>query len=325
MSLYMLAIAAGLILLVWSSDRFVVGASAVARNLGVSPLLIGLTIVAIGTSAPEILVSALAAVNGNPGLAIGNAFGSNIANIGLVLGVAAMVSPLLVDSGILRRELPLMILVMTLVGVLMLDYSLDHRDGVVLFIGSAVLLGLMITMGLTARGGADPVEKEYEQEMSATIPHGRALFWLITGSVTLLASSRAVVWGAVGVAQTLGVSDVLIGLTIVAIGTSLPELAASVTSALKGEHDIAIGNVVGSNMFNLLPVLGLPALIAPGEFAPAVLQRDFVVMLGLGAALLIMAYGFRGPGRINRWEGAGLVIVFAGYQAWLYFSAAGMG
>lgn len=322
MQFFMFAILVGLVLLVWSSDRFVVGASVIARNLGISPLLIGLTIVAIGTSAPEILVSALSAIGGNPGLAIGNAFGSNIANIGLVLGVAALVSPLRVNSGTLKRELPLMLVVMALVGALMLDYSLDLFDGVVLLVASGVLLGLMIVIGLKARA-TDPMEEEYKQEMPTAMSNGRALFWLIVGSITLLASSRAVVWGAVGAAQALGVSDVLIGLTIVAIGTSLPELAASITSALKGEHDIAIGNVIGSNMFNLLPVLGLPAAISPGAFPPEVFNRDFVVMFALGVALLIMAYGFRGPGRLNRWEGATLVCVFAAYQGFLYWSVTG--
>ena len=321
MILYLLVIAAGLVFLVWSADRFVLGASATARNLGVSPLIIGLTIVGIGTSAPEILVSGIASWGNNPGLAVGNAVGSNIANIALVIGCTALVSPIAVSSATLQREYPLMLGIIVLAGVLMLDQDLDRFDGAVLLATLVIVMVIMVRIGIKARR-ADPLRDEFEHEIPATMATGRAVARLLIGLVVLLASSRLVVWGAVNVAQVLEVSDLLIGLTIVAVGTSLPELAASLMSVIKKEPDIAIGNVIGSNMFNLLPVLALPGLLAPGPLQPEVLQRDFPVMGILSIALFAMAYGFRGPGRVTRWEGGALVIVFCAYQTLLYFSFA---
>ncbi len=313
------AIIAGLVLLVWSAERFVFGASATARNLGVSPMLIGLTIVAIGTSAPEMLVSAIAAWEDRPGLAIGNAVGSNIANIALVLGATALVAPMTVASDTLRREFPAMILTMLAVLVLLLDGELGRLDGMLMLAGGALIIGWITLIGARARRG-DPLGREYAQEIPATVGTGRALGWTLVGLLLLLLSSRLVVWGAATTAHALGVSDVLIGLTIVAIGTSLPELAASTMSAHKGEPDIAIGNVIGSNMFNLLPVLGLPGLISPGTLPPGVLSRDYPVMLVLTLALFAMAYRFRTPRRINRLEGGVLLTAFFAYQALLYLT-----
>ena len=320
MWLELLAVFGGFILLTWSADRFVTGAASVAWNLNISPLIIGLTIVSLGTSAPEILVSGMAAWQGNAGLSIGNALGSNIINIGLVLGMTALITPLNVHSSILRRELPVLMGIMLFAWFLLQDGSLGRIDGSLLLGGMVLLLAWMTRMGIQSQGTRDPMDEEFAEEIQTGISMKRALFWLLLGSIFLLISSRLLIWGAVSIAHHLGISDLIIGLTIVALGTSLPELAASLMSALKHEHDIAIGNVIGSNMFNLLAVLGLPGLIAPGPIAPAVINRDFPVMVGLTVALFIMAYGFRGPGRINRYEAGLLLIAFIGYQTLLYFS-----
>jgi len=314
------AVVVGLALLVWGSDRFVFGASATARNLGVSPLIIGLTIVGAGTSAPEALVSATAAFNGNPGLSIGNALGSNIANVGLVLGVTAMVRGVLVRSPIFRLEFPVMFLVMGLAWLLLSDGLLERRDGVILALAFLLLLALMMVIAIRARR-SDPLRREFAREIPVHVGTPRALLWFAVGLAALLLGAQVIVWGAVDIARGFGVSDLLIGLTVVAVGTSLPELAASITSVLRNEPDIAVGNVIGSNMFNLLPVLALPGLIAPTPVPPEALQRDFPVMLTLSVALLIMAWGFRGAGRIARWEGAVLVLAFISYQGLLYVSA----
>jgi cation:H+ antiporter len=315
-----LAIAGGFLLLAWSADRFVVGASAIALNLNISPLVIGLTIVSLGTSAPEIIVSGMAAWQGNSGLAVGNAIGSNIFNIALVLGITALIMPLNVHSSIIRRELPALLLVMGFAWILLVDGMLARMDGVLLLAGMAAMLGWITWVGLKAQATPDPMVTEFAEEMPTGIGVGRALFLLATGALVLLASSRLLVWGAVSVAQALGISDLVIGLTIVALGTSLPELAASVMSALKHEHDIAIGNIIGSNIFNLLAVLGLPGLISPIRIDSMVLIRDYPVMLGLTLMLFAMAFGIRGPGRLNRAEGALLVLAFVAYQTLLYFT-----
>ena len=314
-----LAVLAGFVFVVWGADRFVTGAAAVARNLGVAPLIIGLTIVGFGTSAPEMLVSAVAAWEGNPGLGIGNALGSNITNIGLILGVTALIAPLDVHSGTLRREFPVLLVIMLLTLIFLMDGELGRLDGLLLLAGMGLMVYWMVVLGLRSRGG-DPISKEYDAEIPAGMPMGRALFWLAVGLAVLLASSKVLVWGAVAIAHHFGVSDLVIGLTIVAIGTSMPELAASVMSALKHEHDVAIGNVIGSNMFNLLAVLGLPGVIRPGEVPPEALSRDYPVMIGMTLALYATAFGVGGRGRINRWEGALLLAGFIGYEAYLYFT-----
>lgn len=320
MWLELLAVFGGFILLSWSADRFVTGAASVAWNLNISPLIIGLTIVSLGTSAPEILVSGMAAWQGNTGLSVGNALGSNIINIGLVLGMTALITPLNVHSSILRRELPVLMGIMLFAWFLLQDGSLVRIDGSLLLGGMVLMLAWMTRVGIQSQGARDPMDEEFAEEIQTGISMKRALFWLLVGSIFLLISSRLLIWGAVSIAHHLGISDLVIGLTIVALGTSLPELAASLMSALKHEHDIAIGNVIGSNMFNLLAVLGLPGLIAPGPIDPAVIDRDFPVMVGLTVALFFMAYGFRGPGRINRYEAGLLLIAFIGYQTLLYFS-----
>ena len=314
------AIIVGFVLLVWGADRFVLGASGIARNLGVSPLIIGLTIVGFGTSAPEMLVSGVAAYNGNAGLGIGNALGSNIANIGLVIGVTALITPLLVQSNVIRREFPVLFVVMVLVLFLIWDGELGRIDGTVLLCCMTFLILLMVKVARSSQAKGDPLEAEFEMEVPDTLPTGKSVMWFVVGLLVLLVSSKVLVWGAVNVAQMMGVSDLVIGLTIVAIGTSLPELAASVAGALKQEHDIAIGNIIGSNMFNLLAVLAMPGLIAPGMVADEVYSRDYPLMFALTVMLLIMAYGFKGPGKITRFEGGVLLSTYSGYMVWLYMA-----
>ncbi len=320
MFIWIASIVAGLALLVWGSDRFVLGASATARNLGVSPLVIGLTVVGVGTSMPEILIATVAAFDGNTGIAMGNAVGSNIANIGLVMALCALVVPITVNSQTLRREFPLMFVVTALAWLLLRDRSLGRTDGFILLGGFVVLLGAMVFTALLAKR-SDPLSGEFAQEIPTTISMRTALVWVVVGLAVLLVSSRVIVWGAVNVARALEVSDLVIGLTVVAVGTSLPELAASLASVLKREPDLAVGNVLGSNMFNLLPVLGLPGVIAPGALDPVLLERDFPVMAALSVVLFLMAFGFKGPGRIKRWQGAVLLFGFVAYQGLIYASS----
>jgi cation:H+ antiporter len=321
MILAALAIVGGFALLVWSADRFVEGAAATARHAGMPPLLIGMVIVGFGTSAPEMVVSAVAALDGNPDLALGNALGSNIVNTGLILGITALIAPIAVHSKIVRRELPLLLAITLLAGALLWDGALTRLEAIGLLAGFLALVGWTIYEGLRER--EDALAGDMDQELAArTMPLPRALFWLVLGLVLLIASSRLLVWGAVSVAQTLGVSDLVIGLTIVALGTSLPELAASVIAARKGEHDIAIGNVVGSNMFNILAVIGIAGVITPmTDVAAEVLARDWPAMLVLTITLFVMAYGFRGQGRINRFEGLVLLLGYAAYTAYLLAQA----
>jgi len=304
--------------LIWGADRFVHGASGTARNLGVSSLIIGLTIVGFGTSAPEILVSITAAINGNPGIAVGNAIGSNIANIGLVLGTTALLYPLLVGSKTLKREFPIMLIMMGLALFLILDHELSRYDGIILISGLVALTVWLIRMAKTKKG-YEPLIHEYDHEIPR-ISLKYAISWTVFGLVLLLLSSQVLVYGAVNLAKFYGVSDLIIGLTVIAIGTSLPELATSIMSAIKKEPDIAIGNIIGSNMFNLLAVLGIPAVIAPITLEQYVINRDYGVMLGLSVLLFIFAYGFKGPGRISRFEGAVLLTCYIVYMAYLYNS-----
>lgn len=322
MLLAIASIVAGLALLVWSADRFVIGAAALARNLGVPPLLIGLTIVGFGTSAPEIVVSVIAALQGSPGIAIGNAVGSNIANIALILGTTALIAPLMVQSDILRREYPLLLAISVGAYLLVLDGDLDRFDGMVLLAGLFFSMWLLVRIGLHRRDN-DPLVAEIEDEIPSDMPTASAVSWFLVGLVLLVLSSRMLVFGAVEIAMSLGVSDLVIGLTIVAIGTSLPELAASIASALKKEHDLAIGNVVGSNIWNLLAVLSAPGLLAPGIVSMEVIQRDMLVMLALTLALFIMGRGSQGHGVINRVEGSLLLVSFIAYQAWILSGAIG--
>lgn len=320
MLLFILATLVGLSLLGWSADRFVNGAAGLAQSWGISPLIIGLTIVAFGTSAPEMLVSAIASWQGNSGLAIGNVVGSNIANIGLVLGLTAIIAPIVVQSRTLQREFPLLIVVSVATFALLLDSELGRLDGVFLLIGLVIVIAWTVWLARSAPA-SDPIQEEMNSGMPEKSSTGQSTWLLISGLIALLLASRALVWGAVGIAEALGVSDLVIGLTIVAIGTSLPELATSITAARKGEHDIAVGNAVGSNLFNLLAVLGIAGSIGPGAVDNAVLSRDMPLMLIFTVALLLMAGDFhrrRGErGKVSRTEGAILLVSFFAYQIWL--------
>lgn len=312
-----LAILLGLALLVWSADRFVEGSAVTAKHFGMPPLLIGMVIVGFGTSAPEMLVSALAASQGNPGLALGNAYGSNITNIALILGVTALISPIAVHSQVLRKELPLLLLVTALAAWQVWDGHLSRLDAGVLLGVFAALMGWSIWQGMSAKTDSLGTELAQELPSAEAMPLKRAVFWLVAGLLVLIASSRLLVWGAVSIAQSLGISDLIIGLTIVAVGTSLPELASSVMAARKGEHDIALGNILGSNLFNTLAVVGIAGSIAPMSPAPEVLTRDIAVMASLTVALFVFGYGWRRAGRINRLEGGLLLAAYLGYSLYL--------
>ncbi|MBN1140809.1 MAG: calcium/sodium antiporter [Deltaproteobacteria bacterium] len=322
MLLALVAVVAGLALLVWSADRFVEGASAVAHHAGMSPLLIGMVVVGFGTSAPEMVVSALAAFQGNPGLALGNAYGSNITNIALILGIAALIRPMALHSQVLRRELPILCLVTGLAVVQLWDGSLTRIEAwVLLSVLGALMLWAMLPV---LRQYGDPVSAAIVEELEAEImPLRKALVWLAVGILMLVASSRLLVWGAVQVATGFGISDLIIGLTVVAVGTSLPELASSVVAARKGKHDIALGNVLGSNLFNTMAVVGIAGAIHPLEVAPEVLSRDCVVMGGLTLSLFFIGWGFPAPGRIGRIKGALLVAAYLAYNGVLIASVLG--
>ena len=318
-----LALLVGLALLVWSADRFVDGASATATHFAMPPLLVGMVIVGFGTSAPEMVVSTLAASQGNPALALGNAWGSNIVNIAFILGVTALISPILVRSVILRKELPLLIAVMALAGILVWDQHISRWDAWILIGVFALIMGWTIMEGL--RGKNDALGDETELEMKAkAMPLRSAVIWLVVGLAVLVGSSQLLVWGAVAIAQSLGVSDLVIGLTVLAVGTSLPELASCVAAARKGEHDIVLGNVLGSNLFNTLAVVGIAGAIAPMQLVPEVITRDWPVMAGLTVLLFFFGWGFRGrQGRVNRLEAGVLLSVYVAYTAWLLVSTGG--
>ncbi|MEM7465534.1 MAG: calcium/sodium antiporter [Pseudomonadota bacterium] len=313
----------GLGLLMFGADRFVDGASALASNLGVPPLLIGLTVVGFATSAPELLVASTASFAGNPAIAVGNAIGSNIANIGLVVGVTALVMPLAVHSRVRVQEFPIMFAAMLLALVLFMDGELNRLDGAILALGLATMMIVTTFLGMRASnnkdrdiGASDIAEAEI-----ASLSTSRAVGLALIGLFCLVIGADRLVAGAVAIASKFGVSDLVIGLTIVAIGTSLPELAASVASALKGKSDIALGNVIGSNMFNILGVTAAPGLILPSILEPAVMNRDMPIMFGLSIALYVMAFGRSGS--IGRISGFILLAAFVGYQFLLYSSAVG--
>ena len=315
------AIIAGLILLVWSADRFVDGSAATARYFGMPSLLIGIIIVGFGTSAPEMVVSALAATAGNPGIALGNAYGSNITNIGLILGFTALISPIAVSSQVVRKELPILLAISAMAAWQIYDGELTRLDAIILLAVFALIMGTTIYQELKKKNHApqDAQDTQDAQESSMSLP--KAIMWLVLGLVLLIVSSRMLVWGAVEIAHALGISDLIIGLTIVAVGTSLPELASSIIAAIKNEHDIALGNIIGSNLFNTLAVVGIAGSIAPMEVSFEVLTRDMTVMCALTVALLIFALGKKAKARINRFEGALLVLSYIAYTVYLISTA----
>ncbi len=316
MTLAFLAIIFGLVLLVWSADRFVEGSASVAHHFGMPPLLIGIVIVGFGTSAPEMVVSAISSSQGNPGIALGNAYGSNITNIGLILGLTALIGPITVHSQVLRKELPILICITALAAWQIWDGQITRVDALVLLGVFGGLMAWTIREGLQKR--IDPLGTDMEQELDIhAMPLQRAIAWLFLGLILLIVSSRLLVWGAVEIAHGFGVSDLIIGLTIVAIGTSLPEMASSIIAIRKGEDDIALGNILGSNLFNTLAVVGIAGIIHPMSVGPDVFSRDILVMAVLTVSLFIFSYGFRKQGRINRAEGAVLLACYIGYTGYL--------
>lgn len=306
----------GLLLLIWGADRFVHGAAATARNLGVAPLMIGLTIVSFATSAPEVLVSVVAALQGEPDLAVGNALGSNIANIGLVLGAVALIRPIQLKSATLRREMPALLAVTLLTVALFLDSYLSRVDGVVLLTGLVIVLIWLARLGFRS-SASDPMQADYEAEIPTHVTMKRAIFWLIVGIGTLLVGAHLMVEGSVEIAKALGVSEIVIGVTMVALATSLPELAVSLVSALKGEFGLALGNIVGSNTFNLLAVIGAAAAIQPTPLPPSVLSLHLFVMVAFTLVLFAMTYEYDGKGEITRFEGFALIAAFLAYDTYV--------
>ena len=326
MLLAIVAVIVGLAVLVWSADKFVDGAVGVAEFCGMSTLLIGMVVVGFGTSAPELTVSVISASQGNPELALGNAYGSNIANIALILGATALISPILMQRSVLRGDLPILLAVSVLSIILVWDGSVARWNGILLLIVFTAAMAYSIRRELkkaklekseSLSGNADTAEPK-------KVSLGKSIFWLVLGLVLLVVSSRALVWGAVEIARTLGVSDLLIGLTIVAIGTSLPELASSIAAARKGENDLALGNIIGSNLFNTLAVVGLAAIVSPMDaIEKAVAYRDMPLMIALTVALIVLGFRRKGDGRLNRIAGAILLAVYVGYLALLIVQAKG--
>ncbi|WP_419173108.1 calcium/sodium antiporter [Halobacteriovorax sp.] len=313
---FIIAVIVGLVFLVLSADKFVEGASSVARYYGMSPLLIGMVIIGFGTSAPEMVVSALSSIQGNPGIAIGNAYGSNIANIALILGLTSLIVPISVHSQVLKKELPILLFITVVsIGVL-IDLNLSRFDAVILLITFIGIIGWTIREGL--RNKKDALAKEIEIELSNThIPIKKSYLMLVGGLIFLILSSRLLVYGAVGIAHGLGVSDIIVGLTVVAVGTSLPELASSIIAARKGESDIALGNVLGSNLFNTLAVVGISGVIHPIIIEKEIFFRDIGVMSILTLSLLLFGSGFKKQGKISRVEGGFLLTSYIVYTVYL--------
>jgi len=321
MLLFIFAIILGFIILIWSADQFVDGAASLAQHWGISPLVIGMLIIGLGTSAPEMLVAASAALQGNAELGIGNAIGSNITNITLVLGVTALLVALPIHSNILKKELPLVLVSGLLAWYLLSDGEFTRIDGAILLFSLLVIIGWMIYTAKEEKNVNDPLLKEGVDELPEEMQFKKALFWMIAGLVLLVISSKMLVWGASNIAIQLGITDLVIGLTIVAIGTSLPELAATVSSARKGETDLAIGNIVGSNLFNTLGVLAIPGLLAPSIVSAPVLERDMPIMIAITVLLIIFGIGCYKASRnkILFWNGVVFLSLFVAYQGLLYY------
>lgn len=309
----------GLVLLIIAADKFVLGAASTAKHMGVSTMLVGLIIVGFGTSAPEMVVSAIASFKGNSGLALGNAVGSNITNIALVLGAGLLIVPMSIQSQTIKREMPILLIVSLLVLFLLMDFELSFLDGVVMIVSMLVVTGFLTVIGI--KGDRDEFSDEIEAEFDLDISLKKAIILLVFGIVFLPIASQLMVIGATDIAVHFGVSDMVIGLTIVALGTSLPELAAMIASALKKEHDLAIGNIVGSNIFNLLGVIGISGLIQDHSFKPRFIQYDYFYMLVLTVFLFLVSVYFVLRDRfISRMIGVILLVLYVSYMVWLYMS-----
>ncbi len=312
------AMLVGFLILFKSADEFVVGSIATAKNISVSPMIIGLTIVALGTSAPEIFVAITSSLQGEAHLAVGNAIGSNIANVGMVLGITALIIPLRFKVELLREDIPILIFVTVCCGIALVDFKLDIWDGLLLFFGLALFLWRLVS----EKGKSSEIPPEIEELVEIPeITTKQGVIRLIISLLFLLASAELLVWSAINIAQSLGVSELVIGLTIIAVGTSLPELMVSLASSLKGQTDLAIGNIVGSNIFNILAVLSIPCILAPTEVGPQVFWRDYLVMLLLTAALIFFAVGKNKERKISRIKGALLLAIWLGYLITLYNTA----
>ena len=316
MLLNLVEVIGGLALLIWGADRLVHGAAAGARTLGVPPLMIGLTIVAFATSAPEILVSIVAALRGEPGLAFGNAIGSNTVNIGLVLGITAMLRPIKLRSATLRREMPALLAVTLLTVSLFLDSYLSRIDGFVMLTGLVIVMIWLARLGMRSAAN-DPLGDDFDAEIPQHVSMRTAIIWCIVGLASLLVGANLLVDGSIAIARVLGISEVVIGITMVALGTSLPELAVSIVSVLKGEYGLAIGNIVGSNIFNLLAVIGIAAAIEPAALAQSVLSLHMFVMVAFTLVLFAMTYDYDGKSELSRLEGFALISAFVAYDSYV--------
>ena len=303
----------GLALLIWGADRFAIGSVAIARYFGITPLLIGLTVVAFATSAPEIFISIVAAVHGDPDLAIGNAIGSNIVNIGLVLGLVALIRPIPMNSATVRREIPMLLAVSLLTVSLFLDAYISRIDGFVLLVGLVIVIAWLTRIGLKSSVD-DPIVAELNAEIPQYTSRIATGIQLTLGLAALLLGAEFIVGGAVDIAIRLGVSDIVIGIVLIALGTSLPELAVSLASAFRGEYGLALGNIVGSNIFNSLAVIGIAAAIQPTRLPPSVLSLHIFVMVAFTLVLFVSTYDLERKQQITRLEGFSMLVAFIAYE-----------
>jgi cation:H+ antiporter len=321
MFIQILILLLSLITLVWSADKFVFGASSLARNLGISPMIIGLTIVAMGSSAPEMMIAATASLQGNPDTAVGNAIGSNITNIALVLGLTALFQPLSVSSSTIKRELPLILIVTAIATYMLANSNFSFNEGLILIIGFVLYIATLLIVTLK-RAKQNPIDDkmvlEAEKEVPDAVSTQRSICWLVFGIILLPLSASFLVDSSIFIAKAFGISDLVIGLTVIAVGTSLPELAASIMSIIKKEDDLALGNIIGSNIFNILAVLSLAGLISPGNIDQAVASRDAPYMLATTFLLFLLCFSRSGKFRITRAKGLLLLAVFIGYQVLLF-------
>ncbi len=305
----------------WSADKFVFGASALARNLGISPMIIGLTIVAMGSSAPEIMIAVTASLQGNVDTAVGNAIGSNITNIALVLGLTALFHPLSVSSTTIKREIPLILVVTAIATYMLANSNFSFNEGLILIVGFVLYIATLLVVTLR-RSKQNPIDDKMVLEAEQEVPDGvstkQSVIWLVVGMILLPLSASFLVDSSIFIAKAFGISDLVIGLTVIAIGTSLPELAASIMSIIKKEDDLALGNIIGSNIFNILAVLSLAGLIAPGDIDNAAAVRDAPFMLATTFLLFILCFSRGGKFRITRAKGLLLLAVFIGYQVLLF-------
>lgn len=313
MLLNLVFVVVGLIVLLWSADKFIDGAAGTATHFGMSPLMVGMLIIGFGTSAPEMIVSAFAAMGGNSGIALGNAYGSNIANIGLVLGVTALLYPLAVGSRIVRREIPMLVLVLLVCFGFLYDGTLSRVESIIMLLAIAVI----VVFNTFYSNDNDSLAEELQNQSQTVNELPKSLMWLMIGLALLLISSNYLVKGAVGIAEYFGVSDLVIGLTVIAIGTSLPELASSIAAAKKGESDMVLGNIIGSCLFNVLAVVGISGSINAMLVEPIFLQRDFSTGFILTIMLWVFAFGIRGRAMVSKKEGGILLLGYTVYTGYL--------